>query len=62
MHLATVSEPGLPQDLLVRNGTRTSLPAKPSSNQADAEPIVRRPMGLLVAAACYRAWTQTQNL
>ena len=44
----------------MRDGTRTSLPAKPSPNPDDAGPIVRRPMGLPVAAGCDRAWTRTR--
>ena len=56
IHLA----PGLPQESLERDGTRTSLPAKPSTNLNDAGPIVRRPMGLPVPAGCDRAWTWTR--
>ena len=65
MHRATVSAcpaPGPPQESLVCNGTRTSLPAKPSTNPDDAGPIVRRPTGLPVAAGGDRAWARTQNL
>ena len=65
VHLVTVSAstaPGPPQESLVRDGTKTSLLAKPSPNPDNAAPIVRRPMGLPVAAGCDRAWTQTQNL
>jgi hypothetical protein len=50
------------QESLVRDGTRTSLPAKPSPNPDDAGPIVRRPMGLPVTVGCDRAWPRTQNL
>ncbi|XP_045543215.1 mucolipin-2 isoform X2 [Salmo salar] len=39
-----------PQELLERDGTRTSWPAKPSPNPDDAGPIVHRIMGLLVTA------------
>ena len=45
---------------MVHDGTRTSPTAKPTSNPADAGPIVRRPMGLPVAAGCDRAWTRTR--
>ena len=65
VQLATVSvctAPGPPQESLVCDGTRTSLPAKPSPNLDDAGPILRCPMGLPVAAGCDRAWTRTQNL
>ncbi|KAM9528964.1 caspase-3a isoform 6-T12 [Salvelinus alpinus] len=54
-----VSVPGLPQEL-VRDGTRTSPPAMPSPYPDYAGPIVRRPMGLPVAAGCNRAWTRTR--
>ena len=43
MHLATVSAciaPGPPQESLVRDGTRTSLPTKPSPNPDNAGLIV----------------------
>ena len=56
---ACVHAPGLPQELLERNGTRTSLPAEPSPNPKDAGPIVRRLMGLPVTAGCDRDWDQT---
>jgi hypothetical protein len=62
VHMATVSAciaPGPPQESLVHNKTRTSLPAKPSPNPDDAGPIVRRPMSLHVVAGCDRAWTRT---
>jgi hypothetical protein len=59
MSACTAASP--PQESLVRNGTRTSLPAKPSPNPNDAGPIVCHPIGLPVAAGCDRAWTQTQN-
>ena len=36
---------------LERDVTRTSLPAKSSPDPDDVGPIVRRPMGLLVAAS-----------
>ena len=65
MHLATVSActaPGPPQESLVHYGTRTSLPAQPSSNSDNTGPIVHRPMGLPVTAGCNRAWTRTQCL
>ena len=42
----------LPQESLVRNGTRTSLPAKPSPISDDTGQIVHCPMGLPVAAGC----------
>ena len=45
---------------LVRDGTRTSLLAKPSPNPDDTGQIVHRPMGLPVAAGCNRTWTQTR--
>jgi hypothetical protein len=47
--------------LLVCDGTRTSLPAKPSPIPNDAGPIVRRPKGVPVAAGCDRAWTRTRT-
>ena len=50
MHLATVSActaPGLQQESLECNGTRTFLLDKPSPNPDDAGPIVHHPMGLL---------------
>jgi hypothetical protein len=43
--------PSPPQESLVCDGTRTSLPAIPSPNPDDAGPIVCRPMGLPVTAA-----------
>ena len=46
-----------PQELLVRDGTKTSLLAKPSPNPDDAGPIVPRPMGLPVVSGCDRSWT-----
>jgi hypothetical protein len=60
--VSAYTAPGLPQESLERDGTRTSLLAKPSPNPDDAGPIVRRPMGLPVVSSCDRAWTQTQNL
>jgi hypothetical protein len=51
-NLATVSActaPSPPQESLVHDGTRTSLPAKPSPNPDDFGPIVHRPMGLAAA-------------
>ena len=63
IHLATWSVctvPGPPQELLVHDETRISLPAKPSLTRTT--PIVRRPMGLQVAAGFDRAWAQTQSL
>ena len=65
VHLATVSvctAPGPPQESLLRDGTRTSLSAKPSPSPDDAGPIVRRPMGLPVVAGCDRAWTEPGSL
>jgi hypothetical protein len=56
----SVHAPGPPQESLEHNGTRTSLPAKPSPNPDDTGPIMHRPMGLLLAAGCDRAWTQTR--
>ena len=53
MHLATVPGCTTPQESLVREGTGTSLPAKPSPNPIDVGPIVCRPMGLPVG--CDRA-------
>jgi hypothetical protein len=50
--------PGPSQELLERDGTRRSLPAKPSPNPDDAGPVVLRPIGLPVAAGCDRSWTQ----
>ena len=54
--------PGPPQESLVRDETRISLPAKPSLTPDDARPIVRRPVDLPVAAGCDRAWARTQSL
>uniref|UniRef100_A0AAZ3REG4 C3H1-type domain-containing protein n=1 Tax=Oncorhynchus tshawytscha TaxID=74940 RepID=A0AAZ3REG4_ONCTS len=45
---------------LERNGTRTSWLAKPSPNPDNAGPIMRRLMGLPVAAVCNTAWDRTQ--
>ncbi|XP_064871754.1 dual specificity mitogen-activated protein kinase kinase 5-like [Oncorhynchus nerka] len=42
--------PGPPQESLERDGSRTSLPVKPSPNPDDAGPNVRHPMGFPVAA------------
>jgi hypothetical protein len=63
MHLATVSActaPGLQQESLERNETRTFLLDKPSPNPDDAGPIVHHPMSLLVVPGCDRAWTLTR--
>ncbi|XP_064816559.1 sialoadhesin-like [Oncorhynchus masou masou] len=38
--------PDTPQESLERNGTRTSLPTKPSPNPEDAGPVIHRLMGL----------------
>ena len=51
LHLATGSAcivPSPPQESLVCDGTRTSLPAKPSPNPDNAGPIAHRPVGLPV--------------
>ena len=48
--------PGPPQESLVRDETRISLPAKPPRILDDARPIVRCPTDLPVAACCDRAW------
>jgi hypothetical protein len=55
-----VHAPGPPQESLESDGTRTSLPAKPSPNLDDFGSIVCRPMGLPVAAGCDTAQDQTQ--
>ena len=65
VHLATwlaCTAPGPPQESLVRDETRTSLPTKPSLHPDETRPIVCRRMDLPVAAACDRAWAQTQSL
>jgi hypothetical protein len=54
VHLATWlarTVPGLPQESLVRDETRISLPGQALPNPDDARPIVHRPMDLPVAAA-----------
>jgi hypothetical protein len=52
--------PGLPQESLEHNGTRTSRPAKPSPNPDIAGPIVCSLMDHLVAAGCDTAWDRTR--
>uniref|UniRef100_A0AAZ3PA97 Regulator of calcineurin 1 n=1 Tax=Oncorhynchus tshawytscha TaxID=74940 RepID=A0AAZ3PA97_ONCTS len=56
----SVHAPGPPQESLKRDGTWTSRPAKPSPNPDDAGPIVRRLIGLPVAAGCGTAWDHTR--
>ena len=50
--------PGPPQDSLVRDETRTSLPTKPSPNPDDARPIVHCPTDL----PDDKAWARTLGL
>ena len=48
------------KESLERDELSKALPAKPSPNLDDAEPIVRCPMGLPVTAGCDTAWDRTQ--
>ena len=52
--------PACHKESLVRYGTRTSRPAKPSLNPDNAGPIVCRLMVLLVAAGCDTARVRTR--
>ena len=54
----TASRP--PQESLVRDGTRTSLPTKPSPNPDNAGQIVHCLMGLPVVASCHTARDRTR--
>ena len=60
VHLVSAcTVPGLPQESLVRNETRISLPAKPSLTRMTLGQLI---VHLPVAAGYDRAWARTQGL
>ena len=54
--------PGQPQESLVRDETRISLPGQALPNPDDARPIVLRPTDLPGAAGYNRAWARSSTI
>uniref|UniRef100_A0AAZ3RD89 DENN/MADD domain containing 4A n=1 Tax=Oncorhynchus tshawytscha TaxID=74940 RepID=A0AAZ3RD89_ONCTS len=54
--------PGPPQESLVRDETRTSLPTKPSLTRTTLGQLCVPPTDHPVVAGCNRAWDRTQSL